>query len=191
MAAPHPTQNVTDLLQRFRAGDQAAADTLLPLVYDELHAIARGIFAGQRSDHTLQPTALVHEAWMKLAGGIGSVEDRRHFFVLSARAMRQVLTDYARGRNRQKRGGGVHQVTLDAALLPATEGPAVDLLVLEESLDRLAMLNERHARVVELRYLGGLTIQETADTLGVSHGTVESDWAMARAWLRSELTSAR
>jgi len=184
--------DVTRILSAIEQGDPSAAEQLLPLVYDELHALARGIFSDQRGDHTLQPTALVHEAWLKLAGSLGDLEGRRHFFVLASRAMRQVLTDYARGQLRQKRGGGRHQVTLEADLAAAPAAVReVDLVALDDSLCRLAELNERHARVVELRFLGGLTIDETADVLGVSHGTIESDWAMAKAWLRSELDSSR
>ncbi len=184
------SHDVTRLLGRVRDGDEGAAGQLLPLVYDELRGLARAVFSGQRGDHTLQPTALVHEAWIKLAGNLGSIEDRRHFFAISARAMRQVLADHARGRSRKKRGGGQRQVSIDFDGVPAA-APGVDLVALDDSLTRLAGLNERHARVVELRLLGALTIAETAEALGVSHGTVESDWAMARAWLRNELGGAR
>ncbi len=184
------SHEVTRLLGRLREGDEGATEQLLPLVYDELHGLAQAVFSSQRGDHTLQPTALVHEAWMKMAGKLGSLDDRRHFFVVAAKAMRQVLTDHARGKHRQKRGGAKHQVTLDTDLVPAAAS-GVDLVALEDSLNRLAELNERHARVVELRLLGTLTIAETADAIGVSHGTVESDWAMAKAWLRTELSSAR
>ena len=190
MASPDASHEVTRLLDRLRGGDESAAGQLLPLVYEELHALARAVFSGQRAGHTLQPTALVHEAWMKLAGGLDRLDDRRHFFVLASTAMRQVLTDHARGKSRQKRGGANFQITLDMSLEPAAP-PAVDLVALEDSLNRLGELNERHARVVELRLLGALTIPETADVLGVSHGTVESDWAMAKVWLRRELSGGR
>ena len=190
MHPPDSSHEVTRLLSRLRDGDEGAAEQLLPLVYDELHSLAQAVFSGQRRGHTLQPTALLHEAWIKLAGNLDSLDDRRHFFVVAARAMRQVLADHARGKNRQKRGGAKRQVTLDADLGPAAV-TGVDLVALEDSLSKLAELNERHARVVELRMLGTLTIAETADVLNVSHGTVKSDWAMAKAWLRTELSSAR
>jgi RNA polymerase sigma-70 factor (ECF subfamily) len=185
MASGSPNQ-VTELLDRIRDGDGSAADRLLPLVYDELRALASHVFGPRKSAHTLQPTALVHEAWMRLAGGLGNLNDRVHFFRVAARAMRQVLADYARAERAQKRGGGVPSVTLD----DSTEGVGsrhVDLVALDDSLSRLAELNDRHAKVVTLRLFGSLSIDEVAHSLGVSHATVESDWAFAKAWLRKEL----
>lgn len=189
MNAPNP-QTITRLLQSARAGDTGAAKALLPLVYAELHGLANGIFSKERNGHTLQPTALIHEAWMKLAGRIDLLEDRHHFFVVASRAMRQVLADHARRVSRLKRGDGRKKVTLDEALgAPRVNG--IDLVDLEDSLSRLSSLNARHAQVVELRMFGGLTIAETADALEVSHTTVEADWFTARAWLRNELGRGR
>lgn len=187
MAPSDGTDDISRLLRQAESGDPEPAGQLLALVYDELRSLAAGIFAGQRADHTLQPTALVHEAWLKLAGNISSVADRRHFFVLASKAMRQVLTDHARGKARIKRGGRRPPgVTLDAAELTSPVA-GIDPVDLEDSLCKLEQLNARHARVVELRLFGSLTIDETAEVLGLSHGTVESDWAMAKAWLRREL----
>jgi RNA polymerase sigma factor (TIGR02999 family) len=178
---------VTRLLGELRAGDEGAAERLLPLVYGELRSLADAVFNGQSKGHTLQPTALVHEAWLKLDGNLGGLEGRRHFFAVAAKAMRQVLADHARSRGRAKRGGGQHLVTLDEAVTPAAKSsaatPSVDLIALHDALEKLTQLNERHARVVELRLLGSMTIAETAQTLGVSDGTVKTDWTIARAWL--------
>lgn len=186
---PHAPRPVTEILQRIRSGDTEATGNLLPLVYAELRQLAAAVFASERRGHTLQPTALVHEAWLKLAGTFGEVEDRRHFYAIAAQAMRRVLTDHARGSLRQKRGGGRRSVTLDEQLLPVG-GDGVDLVELDECLKRLAALNDRHARMVELRFFSGLTIEETADVLGVSHATIERDWFSVRAWLRLELRVA-
>lgn len=186
---PVPPPPVTVLIQQARQGDSNAADRLLPMIYDELHDVARGIFAAQRPGHTLQPTALIHEAWIKLAGNLDNVQDRKHFFVLAAKAMRQVLADCARGKNRQKRGGAAAKVTLNSAVEPAA-GLGIDLIALDDTLSRLTELNERHGRIAELRLFGAMTIQETADVIGVSRWTVEEDWAMAKAWLRRELAPA-
>ena len=178
------------LLSAARAGDAGAGAQLFPIVYDQLRGLARAVFSDQRHGHTLQPTALAHEAWMKLAGNLGNLDDRNHFFVVAAKAMRQILTDYARSRNALKRGGANVRLTLDPDAVAANDvdDPAgSDLIAFDDALTRLAELNPRHAQVVELRALGGLTIAETAQSIGVSHGTVESDWAMARAWLRNEL----
>ena len=180
---------LTRILEQIRAGDTKAADDLLPLVYAELRQLARAVFASERRNHTLQPTALIHEAWLKLAGNFGDVKDRAHFYAIAAQAMRRVLTDHARAVQRHKRGGGRKQITLDEQLLTLGDG-AVDLVELDSCLERLAALNDRHARLVELRFFAGLTIPETAEVLGVSHTTVERDWFSARAWLRLELESA-
>lgn len=177
---------VTRLLQGARAGEAGAAASLLALTYAELGQLARAHLSAQRADHTLQPTALVHEAWLKLAAHLDGFADRRHFFAIASRAMRQVLADHARTRARLKRLGGGRRITLDQGIDEAGAA-AVDLVDLDDSLRRLAGLNERHARVVELRIFGGLTIDETAAELGVSHDTVEKAWFMAKAWLRTEL----
>lgn len=180
--------NVSLLLVRIGDGDASATDELLPLVYDQLRGMAHAIFASSRG-HTLQPTALVHEAWMKMAGHLGEFENRRHFFAVAAKAMRQVLADHARAGSRDKRGGGRPTVTIDESV-DAVARPEVDLGELHESLERLSALNERHARVVELRLLGAMTLKEIAETLGTSITTVHGDWSMARAWLRCELAAS-
>lgn len=174
---------VTRLLLDWRAGDAAALDRLLPLVYDDLHRLARGQFAREPSGHTLQPTALVHEAYLRLVE-IRRVawQDRAHFLALAATVMRRILVSHARKRRAAKRGGAAAPVTLLEEVMGAP-GPEVDLLALDEALRTLAELDARQARVVELRYFGGLTIEEAAEALGVSAATVKSDWQMARAWL--------
>ena len=182
---------VTRILQDLSDGDDAAAGRLLPLVYDELRGLARSYFARQSPGHTLQPTALVHEAWVKLAGHDGAWTGRAHFFAVAARAMRQVLMNHARDRNAAKRGGGCDRITLDEAVTPvAGAGREVDLLALDEALERLSHRSERQARVIELRFFGGLTIPEAAHVLGVGTTTVEDDWHFAKAWLARELEPA-
>jgi RNA polymerase sigma-70 factor (ECF subfamily) len=171
---------------RHLAGDEAAANQLLPIVYDELRARARYYLRSGRAGDTLQPTALVHEAYLRLAGQPAGWEGRTHFYAVAAMAMRQILIDHARYRGRGKRGGDVARVTLSDAVARVSE-PDVDVFALGEALERLATLNERHARIVELRYLAGLTVDEVAEVLGVSRRTVESDWTFARAWLKAEL----
>lgn len=184
------TEPITRLLERINEGDGAAADQLLPLVYDQLRAIAGSYFAGQKPGHTLQPTALVHEAYLRLAGQAGvQWTGRAHFLAVAARAMRQILINHARSKGAAKRGGGWGKITLDESVVPAGPGqPAeIDLLALDEALGRLEHLSERQCRIIELRFFSGLTIEETAHVLGVSTTTVEDDWHHARAWLRREL----
>jgi RNA polymerase sigma factor (TIGR02999 family) len=182
----HPSSGeVTRLLAAVRSGKEGASDALYELVHNDLHRQANALFAGQKVGHTLQPTALVNEAWLKLGGSNLTVSDRGHFFALAGKAMRQILTDHARARMTKKRGEGARPVTLDDQLV--TPGTELDVLALDDGLQQLADLNERHARVVELRVFAGLSIDETAEALGVSHGTVETDWSMARAWLRRKL----
>jgi RNA polymerase sigma factor (TIGR02999 family) len=163
------------------------ADQLLPLVYDELRALAGHYLGGERAGHTLQPTALVHEAFVRLAQQSRvDWQGRSHFLAVGAQAMRRILIDHARGRGCAKRGGEGRRVPLDR-LDPAVPVPPSDLLALGEALERLAELDPRQARVVELRCLGGLNMDEVAGELGVSKRTVEGDWKMARAWLRRAL----
>ena len=176
---------MTDLLAASRRGDPAAFDSLLPLVYDELHAIAGRHMRGERPEHTLQPTALVHEAFLRLAGIDVSYEDRAHFIRAASQAMRRVLVDHARARNAAKRGGNL-RVTLDEALVPQDDR-VVDLLVLDDALNRLASAEPRWARVVELRFFGGLEVAEVAAALGISTATAKRDWQFARAWLAKAL----
>jgi RNA polymerase sigma-70 factor (ECF subfamily) len=186
---PEPTpQAVTLLLQSARDGSSTAQESLLAMTYEQLNGLARKHFGSQRQDHTLQPTALVHEAWLKLAGHIEQIQDRQHFFAIASRAMRQVLADHAKGQNRQRRAGNHNHVTLSG--VAGTGQTDVSLVELDETLTRLASRNERHARVVELRLFGGLTIEEAATELQVSHATIENDWLMAKAWLRRELAQS-
>jgi RNA polymerase sigma-70 factor, ECF subfamily len=176
---------VTQLLEKARHGDSTALEHLLPLLYAELHEIAARHMHGERADHTLQPTALVHEAFLRLAGSNGSFEDRTHFLRAASQAMRRVLVDHARARNAAKRGGAL-RVTLDEGLA-GHDDPLVDLLVLDDALTRLAEAEPRWAQVVELRYFGGLEVTEVAAALGVSTATVKRDWRFARAWLARAL----
>lgn len=185
MDTPTPA-TITQMLREAQGGHASAAEALLNLAYGELGGLARAHLAAERGDHTLQPTALVHEAWVKLAGHLEHARDRRHFFAIASQAMRRVLTDHARGKGRQKRGGDRERVVLDTSVASIGDG-AFDLVDLDDSLRRLAQLNGRHARVVELRVFGGLTIEETAEVVGVSHTTIENDWFTAKAWLRKEL----
>lgn len=179
--------DVTGVLRAADAGDAAAAERLLPLVYEDLRALAQAHMADERRDHTLQATALVHEAYVRLIDQTrASYRDRNHFFAVAATTIRRILVDHARGKGRLKRGAGRERVGLD----PAVEWSGtreMDLLALDEALGRLSALHERQGRVVELRFFGGLTIAETAEVLGVGTTTVEEDWTVARAWLRREL----
>ena len=178
---------VTRLLVAHRNGNREAVDILLPLVYDELRRIARNQFRSENPGHTLQPTALVNEAYIKLVSG-DEVEwqNRAHFFAFAAQVMRHLLVDHARSRRRDKRGGGAAKVDLDNALVISAE-PDMDLVALDDALKDLARLDEQQARVVELRYFGGLTIEEIAEAIGITPSIVRRDWTLARAWLRSEL----
>ncbi|MEM1115270.1 MAG: ECF-type sigma factor [Bacteroidota bacterium] len=184
MAEPH---EITRLLDRARDGDPEAVDRLIPLVYDELRALARRQRQRQGADETLNTTALVHEAYEKLARG--SFADRQHFFRIAARAMREVLIGHARHHGRAKRGGGARPLPLTEAAL-ATPAAPEHLLALDEALTRLGALDARQAEVVELRYFTGLTIPEAAEVLGLSPATVKRDWTAARAWLHAALSEA-
>jgi RNA polymerase sigma factor (TIGR02999 family) len=177
-------ETVTQLLHDARGGDAAALERLLPLLYAELHDIAARHMRGERPDHTLQPTALVHEAFLRLLTP-GSYEDRTHFLRAASTAMRHVLVDHARARNAAKRGGAL-RVTLDEALAGRDER-VVELLVLDDALTRLAAAEPRWAQVVELRFFGGLEVPDVAAALGISAATVKRDWQFARAWLAREL----
>ena len=171
---------------------EATSEELFSLVYEELRRLAQRYMRDERPGHTLQATALVHEAYLKLVDQTrANWRGRTHFFAVAARVMRCVLIDYARGRGREKRGAGWQRITLAEALEPARSGDLSldEVLSLSEALDKLARLDERQAQVVELRFFAGLTVPEVANALGISHRTVECDWTHARAWLRRELSS--
>jgi RNA polymerase sigma factor (TIGR02999 family) len=188
MSTPSSHQ-VTQLLLAWGSGDAAAFNELMPLVYAELRTLARRQMQRERSGHTLQATALVHEAYLRLIDQRQvHWQNRAQFFAVAAQVMRRVVVDYARKRRRIKRGGGTPHLSLDeAALLTPSQSPQV--LELDEALYRLAAVDERKSRVVEMRYFGGLSVEEVAAVLGVSENTVISDWAVAKAWLRRELES--
>jgi RNA polymerase sigma factor (TIGR02999 family) len=174
------------LIARWQAGDAQAYRALLPAVYEELRRIAHRHLHRERPDHTLQTTALIHEAYLRIAAGDGAkIRDRIHFVALSSRLMRQVLVDHARGRQAEKRHGGL-RVTLSEAQ-DVTQDSEIDVLFIDEALRRLAALDPQQADVVELRFFGGMSIPETSEALNVSTATVKRDWATARAWLRREL----
>lgn len=183
---PTPNQ-VTQLLRDWRNGDQAAFERLLPLVYDELRRLAGHYLRGERQGHTLQSAALVHEAYLQLLGQEIDWQNRAHFLGVAAQAMRRVLVDYARSRNYQKRGGQVAHVEIEAAATVAL-AQAGELVALDDALQGLEKLDPRKSRVVELRYFGGLSVEETAEVLGVSVPTVVRDWNTAKAWLRREMS---
>jgi RNA polymerase sigma factor (TIGR02999 family) len=177
---------VTRLLQDVQQGRGEASDRLIRLVYDELHDLAARYMRRERPDHTLQPTALVGEAYLRLVDQRSiSWQSRAHFFGIAAQAMRRILVDHARRRRATKREGG-QRVTLDEGLA-AVDGRSLDLIALDDALQRLAALDERQSRVVELRFFGGLDIDQTAEALGISPATVKRDWVFAKAWLQREL----
>lgn len=182
---------MTQLLSRINHGDARARDELVPLVYDELHAVAQRLFAGRRPGETLQATALVHEAFVKLFGPDGNRkawDGRRHFFAVAATAMRRVLADYARGAGSVKRGGGAGRISIsDAAIDEDPKESEVDLVDLHQALEKLGELSPRIARVVELRYLSGMSVEETALELGVAERSVYRDWRVGRAAMRRQL----
>ncbi len=181
---------VTQILQEVQQGDASAAEQLLPLVYDELRGLADSFFRHERPDHTLQPTALVHEAYFRLVKQTDMPwQGRAHFFAVAAQAMRRVLINHAEKHNAIKRGGVQQRVTLDenTPTPAATAIGPVDLLALNEALTRLEALDERQCRVIELRFFGGLSVEETAEVLGIAPRTVKLDWQMARAWLHTQL----
>jgi len=179
---------VTRLLGQIEDGYPSAAERLLPLVYEEMRSLADRFLRGERPGHTLQPTALVHEAYLRMVGQTRAEwKGRGHFYAVAARVMRRILINHAEAHRAVKRGGGCRRVTLSEAPTPVPDAPEVDLLALDEALSRLEALDERQCRVVELRFFSGLSVQETAGVLGVSDRTVELDWKMARAWLMTQL----
>jgi RNA polymerase sigma factor (TIGR02999 family) len=181
-----PREQISQLLEAWAGQDPAARDALVPIVYGELHRLAHHYMRTERAGHTLQTTALVNEAYLRLVD-VDRVQwrDRAHFFAMAATMMRRILVDHARGHSRDKRGGGVVMTSLDENL--AAPSRDVDVIALDEALERLGRIDERQARLVELRYFAGLTIEEAAEALGISAGTLKREWAIAKAWLYREL----
>jgi RNA polymerase sigma factor (TIGR02999 family) len=188
MANERRAHDLTGLLIKWREGDKAALDALMPHVYEELRRAARAKLRDERGGHTLQTTALVHEVYMRLVDiDRLTFESRAHFFAMAARMMRQILVDHARRKDADKRGGGATMVSL-AEAVPVVSSNAIDVLVLDSALDDLAALEERLCHVVELRFFAGLTVEETAAALDVSRATIERDWVVAKAWLHDRLS---
>jgi RNA polymerase sigma factor (TIGR02999 family) len=186
LSSEAPSQ-VTDLLTRWRGGDRQALDSLMPLVYEELRVLARHYLRGERPDHTLQSTALVHEAFVRLVGqDPPDWKSRAHFFGVAARLMRQILVDHARNHKAAKRGGNSLTITISEELVGG-KSEDIDLLALDAALNSLAEVNPQQGRIVELRYFSGLTIEDTSEVLGVSPATVKRSWTVARAWLYREM----
>jgi len=187
--ALEPSSPVSELLLHWGNGDREALEAILPLVYNELRRLARYHLKQQRPNHTLQTTALVHEAYLRLAQEKSPhVENRAHFLGIAAQLMRWILVDYERNRRAAKRGAGATRVTLDHSIAAAgSAGRAVDLLALDEALCRLAKMDAQQSQIIELRYFGGLTIEDTSEFLGISPATVKRSWASARAWLLREM----
>ena len=185
----YSSEGITQLLIDWGKGDQAALEQLMPLVYSELRRLATNYLRRERAGHTLQPTALVNEAYLKLIDQKNAKwQNRAHFFGISAQLMRRILVDHARQRQAVKRGGSEQQrLSITSAEAAAIKQPAIDLLALNEALDELAEMDPQQGRIVELKFFGGLSIEETAEVLGISHATVERDWKVARAWLRRQL----
>jgi RNA polymerase sigma factor (TIGR02999 family) len=178
-----PPHQVTSLLQAWSLGDDQALHQLIPLVYDELHRVARRYMSAERGSHTLQTTALIHEVYVRLVDvPSASVRNRAHFFAICARLMRNVLVDFARSRGYQKRGGGAVHIALSESLY-VSSSPDPNLVALDEALEQLAALDRRKSDVVELRFFGGLSVEETAEALAISPETVTRDWKFAKAWL--------
>ena len=185
---PASSSQVTALLHQWSEGDPAAREALIPLVYDELRRLARHCLASQRADHTLQSTALVHEAYLRLVGRTSvHWENRVHFFAVAAQLMRRILVDHARKQNAAKRGGGYITLTLDESVAPPRKR-AVDLLALDDALTELAALDSRQSQIVELRFFGGLSIEDSSHLLGISQATVKREWATARTWLYEQMS---
>ena len=185
---PAPTEDITDLLAGLSGGNRDVVDAILPRVYDELQALAHGQLRRERRDHTLNTTALVHEAYLKLVKQDRVTwQNRAHFFAIASTAMRRILINYAHKRNAEKRGGGQVLATFEDGMGGGREANVEELLALDAALERLGALNERQSRVVEYRFFGGLTHEEIAEVLDVSVPTVGRDWRFARAWLSREL----
>lgn len=183
-----PPNEITQLLRKWSEGDRAALDQLMPIVHQELRKLANAYLRGEKPGHTLQPTALINEAYLRLVGqNFPEWQSRKHFYGVAAQLMRQVLVEHARARAAAKRGGGGQKLSLDEAINYSQE-QAADLVALDDALTALARFDERKARVVELRYFGGFSIEEVADALGVSVATVGREMRMAQAWLHREMS---
>jgi RNA polymerase sigma factor (TIGR02999 family) len=183
------TRQITQMLREWSDGSREASEKLMPLVYDELHRQAARFLSHERPDHTLQATALIHETYLKLIDQREvNWESRAHFFAIAANLMRRILVDYARAKHREKRGGDTVKLTLEKAELIAGKERSIDLMALDEALGRLEKIDVQQARIVELRYFAGLSLEETAAALRVSRTTVATDWSMAKTWLHRELT---
>jgi RNA polymerase sigma factor (TIGR02999 family) len=186
---PQP-EEVTILLKAMTSGDENAPEKLLPIIYNDLRRLAGAYLSNERKDHTLQPTALVHEAYIRLVDWENvSWQNRAHFFAVAAQVMRRILVDHARGKKAEKRGGFGQLLSLDEAV-GFQEKKDVDLVALDDALNELEKSDPRQAKIVELRFFGGLTIEETAEALRISPATVKNEWAFAKAWLRVELTKS-
>ena len=185
--AANPTET-TQLLQAWRMGDECARDQLLVIVYEELRKVAANYLRQERANHTLQPTALVHEAYLQLIDqSHASFDSRAHFFGVAAHLMRRILVDHARAHKAEKRGSGAERLALDEALNVPTQERDINLLALDDALQELARLDPQQSRIVELRYFGGLSIEETATVVGVSPATVKREWTMAKHWLNQQI----
>jgi RNA polymerase sigma factor (TIGR02999 family) len=183
-----PPEGVTQLLVEWGKGDQAALDKLMPLVYKELRRLANNYLRRERANHTLQPTALVNEAYLRLIDQKNAYQNRAQFFGVAAQLMRRILVDHARLHQAEKRGGSAQQRLSLTDVDRGAGKPDIDLLALHEALNELAEVDPQQSKIVELKFFGGLSIEETAEVLGIGHATVERDWKMARAWLRSKLS---
>ena len=182
-------QDLTQMLIQLSEGKAQVVDDILPLIYDELRRLAGNYLRRERSDHTLQPTALVHEAYLKLIDQTQvKWQNRAHFFGIAANIMRRILVDYARQHRADKRGGAAEKIPLEEEILIVSEGKSAELLALDEALENLAKIDEQKSKIVELRYFGGLSVEETAEVLGVSEVTVKRHWRMAKAWLYGQLS---
>jgi len=181
-------ENVTDMLLELTGGNTQVLEALLPIVYSELRRLANNYLRRERSDHTLQPTALVHEAYLKLVDQRNvKWQNRAHFFGVAANIMRRILVDHARKHNSEKRGGEFSKEQLEEALVVVSDEKSVELLALDEALENLAEMDAQKARIVELRYFGGLSVEETAEVMGISEITVKRHWKMAKAWLFGQI----
>lgn len=185
-----PITNVTEMLLEWRSGNEAALEQLMPLVYDELRRLAGRCMKSERREHTLQATALVNEAYIRLVDMKISWQDRAHFFAVAARLMRRLLVDHARAHHRAKREGDAVKVSLDDAI-EISSGPASNVIAIDEALTRLAEFDQRKSEILELRYFGGLSNEEVAEALGVSRATVQRDLRLAKAWLTRELKHSK